>query len=235
MHNSPNSIIYPAISNVLVKSLYQENAVTRSSCLIGSEICDENGLGSIRSWAWTMHNSPSNNTYPAISSFLVKLLYWENAVARSSRLIGSEIRDENGLGSIQSSARTMHNPPSRNTYPVLSIFLIKSVRGCSILLIYFWNSPHPLNFVPSSGCHKPHVMNKVHFKKVKYRSWLQSHNFWWKFSMTKAAAWAAGFGFQLLWARPKPGLGRHQWPGLAWPKQAWLGLAHGFEPGQAHH
>ena len=31
--------------------------------------------------------------------------------------------------------------------------------------------------------------------------------------MTKAAAWAAGFGFRLLWAGPKPLLGRHQWPG----------------------
>jgi hypothetical protein len=30
-------------------------------------------------------------------------------------------------------------------------------------------------------------------------------------------------------------LGRHQWPGLARPKQAWLGPASGFEPGQAHH
>ena len=40
--------------------------------------------------------------------------------------------------------------------------------------------------------------------------------------MTKAGAWAVGFGFQILWARPKPVLGRHQWLGLAWPKQAWL-------------
>ena len=48
--------------------------------------------------------------------------------------------------------------------------------------------------------------------------------------MTKAAAWAAGFGFRLLWAGPKPLLGRHQWPGLAR-----LGPAHGFEPGQANH
>jgi hypothetical protein len=27
----------------------------------------------------------------------------------------------------------------------------------------------------------------------------------------------------------------HQWPGLAWLKSARLGLAHGFEPGWAHH
>ena len=53
--------------------------------------------------------------------------------------------------------------------------------------------------------------------------------------MTKAAAWAAGFGFRLLWAGPKPLLGRHQWPGLARPKQARLGPAHGFGPGQANH
>ena len=30
-------------------------------------------------------------------------------------------------------------------------------------------------------------------------------------------------------------LSRHPWPGLAWPKQAQLGLASGFGPGQAHH
>jgi hypothetical protein len=30
-------------------------------------------------------------------------------------------------------------------------------------------------------------------------------------------------------------LGHHQWPGLARPKQARLGLAHGFGPGQANH
>ena len=36
----------------------------------------------------------------------------------------------------------------------------------------------------------------------------------------KAMAWAGSFGFQLLGAGPKPLLGRHQWPGLAWLKQA---------------
>ena len=29
-------------------------------------------------------------------------------------------------------------------------------------------------------------------------------------------AWASSFGFQLLWAGPKPLLGHYQWPGLAW-------------------
>ena len=53
--------------------------------------------------------------------------------------------------------------------------------------------------------------------------------------MTKAAAQAGGFGFQHFWALPKPLLGRHQRPGLARPKQARLGLAHGFGPGQANH
>ena len=44
MHNSPSSINYPAISNVLIKSLYQESTVMHPSHLIGSEICDENRL-----------------------------------------------------------------------------------------------------------------------------------------------------------------------------------------------
>ena len=50
--------------------------------------------------------------------------------------------------------------------------------------------------------------------------------------MTKAAAWATGSGFWLLWARPKPLFGLSP---MARPKQAWLGLAHGFGPGQANH
>ena len=40
--------------------------------------------------------------------------------------------------------------------------------------------------------------------------------------MTKAAAWATGSGFWLLWARPKPVLGRHQWPGPNRLGLAWL-------------
>ena len=45
IHNSPSSITYPAISNVLIKSLCQKNAIVHSSHLIGSEIHDEKGLG----------------------------------------------------------------------------------------------------------------------------------------------------------------------------------------------
>ena len=37
-----------------------------------------------------------------------------------------------------------------------------------------------------------------------------------EYGLGKAMAWASSFGFQLLWARPKPLLGHHQWPGLAW-------------------
>ena len=88
------------VSSFLVKLLYWENVATHSSCLIGSEICDENGLGLIQSSARTMHNSPSSNTYPAISNFLVKLLYWENVVTCPSHLISAEICDKNWLVSI---------------------------------------------------------------------------------------------------------------------------------------
>ena len=42
---------------MLVKSLYQESTVACPSHLIGSEICDENGLGSIQSSARTWKRS----------------------------------------------------------------------------------------------------------------------------------------------------------------------------------
>src|SRR6266436_8170889 len=45
----------------------------------------------------------------------------------------------------------------------------------------------------------------------------------------KAMAWAIGFGFQKVQARPKPTPGQHFWLGLTWP--VWLGLAWlGFWP-----
>ena len=47
-----------------------------------------------------------------------------------------------------------------------------------------------------------------------------------------------GGGLNEIWymtAEPKPLLGHHLWPGLAWPKWARLGAASGFEPGQAKH
>jgi hypothetical protein len=37
-----------------------------------------------------------------------------------------------------------------------------------------------------------------------------------------------------LWLSAPLSHASHQWPGLAWPKWAWPGLAHGFDPGQAH-
>jgi hypothetical protein len=80
-----------------------------------------------------MHNSlTSSITYPAISNLPVISLYRENAVACSSRFIGSKICDENGLGPIQSSAWTMHNSPSRITYPVISNLLVKSLYGANV-------------------------------------------------------------------------------------------------------
>ena len=69
-------------------------------------------------------------------------------------------------------------------------------------------------------------------KKKKHASMPKNN---WRKLWLKALAWAGGFGFQLLWAEPKPLLGRHLWPGLAWPKRAQLGLASGFGLGQAHH
>jgi len=45
IYNSPSSITYHAILNVLIKSLYQKNAIVHSCHLIGSEIHDEKGLG----------------------------------------------------------------------------------------------------------------------------------------------------------------------------------------------
>jgi hypothetical protein len=41
----------------------------------------------------------------------------------------------------------------------------------------------------------------------------------------KAMAWAIGFGFQEVQARPKPTPGQH----------FWLGLAFGLKPSHAHH
>ena len=41
--------------------------------------------------------------------------------------------------------------------------------------------------------------------------------------MLKAMAWAIGFGFQKVQARPKPTPGQHFWLGMAWP--VWPGLA----------
>jgi hypothetical protein len=41
----------------------------------------------------------------------------------------------------------------------------------------------------------------------------------------KAMAWAIGFGFQEIQARPKPTPGQH----------LWLGLAFGLKPSHAHH
>jgi hypothetical protein len=49
----------------------------------------------------------------------------------------------------------------------------------------------------------------------------------------KAMAWAIGFGFQEVQAKPKPTPGQHFWLGLAWP--VWLGLAFGLKPSHAHH
>jgi hypothetical protein len=43
--------------------------------------------------------------------------------------------------------------------------------------------------------------------------------------MTKALAWAKGFGFSLFWAKPKPSMGQHSWPGLFRP-----GLGHWARP-----
>ncbi|KAG6822001.1 hypothetical protein H0H92_015734, partial [Tricholoma furcatifolium] len=45
----------------------------------------------------------------------------------------------------------------------------------------------------------------------------------------------AAHGLAPSWAGPKAVSGQHLWLGLAWPKWAWPGSAHGLRPGHAHH